>query len=107
QRAPAELPMAMAVVVMVVTVAVRAALSNPPEQHRGADADHEQPGHEPDPRVELLRDDELRERERHEAEREDADRVRRGHDQPERRRMARLPALADEVRRDDRLPVTG
>ena len=92
-------PRGWLVVVMVVTVAVRAAVPDAPEQHRGADADHEQPGDEPDPRVELLGDDELREPERHEAEREDADRVRRGDDQPERGRVAGLPALADEVRR--------
>ena len=72
-----------------------------PEAHR----DHEQGRGEVEPRVELLRDDELRERERDEPEREDADRVRHGHDQPEQSRVTGGPARADEVRRDDRLPV--
>src|SRR5262245_65205526 len=91
---------------MVVPVAVRAAMPESPNQTRGADAKHEQSRDEPDPRVELLRDDELRERERDEAEREDADRVRRGHDQPERGGVPGLPALADEVGGDDRLAVS-
>src|SRR5262245_42388129 len=105
QRAPAELP--VAVVVMVVPVTMGSPVPDAPKQYRRADADHEQPGDEPDPGVELLGDDELRERERDEAEREDADRVRRGHDQAERGGVSWLPALADEVGGHDRLPVAG
>ena len=97
----------MVVMVVVMAVPVGAAMPDPREQHRGADADHEQPGDEPDPRVELLGDDELGEGERDEPEREDADGVRRRHDQPERRGVPRRPALADEIGRDDRLAVAG
>src|SRR5438552_12252897 len=97
----------MVMVMMVVTVSMGEPVPEPGDQDGGADADHEQPGGEADPRVELLGDDELRKRERDEPEREDADRVRRGHDQPERRRVLRSPALPDEVRRHDRLPMPG
>jgi hypothetical protein len=45
--------------VVVMAVLVRAAVPEAREQHRGADADHEQAGDEPDPGVELLGDDEL------------------------------------------------
>ena len=86
---------------------VGAAVAPARPEDRRADPDHEQPGSEVQPRVEPVGDDELRERERHQAEREDADRVRDRDDQAEQRGVARRPALADEVRGDDRLPVAG
>ena len=45
--------------------------------------------------------------ERDEAEREDAGRVGRRHRRAEQERVARLALRADEVARDERLPVTG
>jgi hypothetical protein len=59
------------------------------------------------PRVEVIRHDELRERERDEAEREDADVCVAVTIRPEQRRVPGRAALADEVGGDDRLAVPG
>ena len=62
------------VVVVIVAVSVRvavrmrmSALAQPRQEHRGPDGHDEQPGRERQPRVERLRDDELREQQGDEA----------------------------------------
>ena len=95
------------VVAVAVVVAVGARVASAREQHGCADADDEQARREVDPRVEPVGDDPLRERERHAAECEHPEGVRRGGDQPQKCRVRGRPARADEVRRDDRLPVAG
>ena len=74
---------------------------------RRPDAEHEQPGDEVQPRVEVLGEHVGRQRERHRPEGEDADRVRDRHGQPERDGVARGAARADEVGGDHRLAVAG
>ena len=73
----------------------------------GADADDHHARGQVEPRVELIRDDELRERERDDAEREHPGRVRDRDGGAEDQRVARLPAGAGEVGRHHRLAVAG
>jgi hypothetical protein len=98
------------VVLMAVGVRVRGRSERQTDalpEDGDADEHDEGGGHEVEPGIQLLRNDQSRERERHEPEREDADRVRHGDDPSEEKRVARAAAGADEVRRDDGLAVPG
>jgi hypothetical protein len=84
---------------------VAAPAAQAPRKHRGPDADHEQAGDERQPRVQALGHDEPRKQERDEAEPEHARRVGHGHGRAEQHRVAGTPPRADQVARDQRLPV--
>src|SRR5207248_6466683 len=106
EGAPAEAPVPDMVVVMVVVVVVVAAyvgatMSYPGHEDGRADPDDEQARGEVEPRVQPGGHDELGQGERHQAEGEHPDGVRRGHDQPEQRRVERRPAAPDQVGGDD------
>jgi hypothetical protein len=68
---------------VLVVMVVRVAAPHAGAQHACSHAHDEERGDEVEPRVEPLRDDELRKAESHEPEREDAGRVRHGHGQSE------------------------
>ena len=99
--------MVVVVVMVVMSVLVRAAVREPCAKHGDADRDHHQPGNEVEPRVEVLGNDQLRQQQRHRAQREDPRRVGDGDDAAEVDGVAHGSALADEVGGDDRLAVAG
>ena len=106
--ARADVVVVVVVVVMVVVVVVILAArgAGAAQEDAGPDGDDEDARDEGQPRIQLLGDDDRRERERHETQAEDAGRVRRGDRRPERERVSRPAAGADEVAGDERLPVT-
>src|SRR5439155_19624438 len=106
QRAEAR-DLAVAGAVVIMTVPEGVAPTQARAQNSRPDPDDEQARYEVQPRVELVRDDQLRERERDEPQCEDPDRVRHGHDQAEQRRVCGRAALPHQVGGDDRLAVSG
>ena len=103
-------PVLMMVIVRVVVPVLarrRARATHARAHDRGAHAEHQQPGDEVEPWVQVLGEHVRRQPECHRPQGEDADRVRDRHGQPECNGMARRAARSDQVRRHHRLAVAG